>query len=237
MAHWLTTGIATLAILNNLLRLYLLGDPTQTMTVLVVVIVALGLFFFSFLSLMIILAGAWLGWLGVAVAQGSLTMWLPHGVALVMATAVSILIFHLRLRTMHRYGQLREEGERRRKESQYRVGQLETSLAVGQSITTILDLDLLLARVVELIHERYGHYYVGIYLIDDGKQHIQEKASAGKMERPLTPGGVALQVGKEGLIGWVAANGRPARVDNVAQDERYVQVAVLTETKSELACG
>lgn len=235
MAHWLAASIAGLAIFNNLLRLYLLGDPTQTMTVLVVVVVALGLFFFSRLSLMIILAGTWIGWFGIAIVQGQLRMWLPHGVALAMATAVAILIFHLRLRTMHRYEELRVESERRRQESQYRVGQLETSLAVGQSITTILDLDLLLARVVELIHERYGHYYVGIYLIDDEGQQVQEKASAGQMSRPLMPGGLALQVGEEGLIGWAAANGRPARVDDVTQDSRYMQVAVLSETKSELA--
>lgn len=235
MAHWLTAIIASLAIFNNLLRLHLLSDPTQTTTILVVVVVALGLFFFSHLSLLIILAGTWIGWLGVATAQGTLSTWLPHGVALMMATAVALLIFNLRLRTMHRYAKLREESERRRQESHYRAGQLETSLAVGQSINTILDLDVLLARVVELIHERYGHYYVGIYLIDDDGQHVQEEASAGKMGRPLLPGGLALKVGEEGLIGWVAANGQPARVDNVAQDERYMQVAVLSDTQSELA--
>jgi signal transduction histidine kinase len=234
MAHWLTAGIASLAIFNNLLRLYLLGDPSSTMTVLVVVIAALGLFFFSSLSLTIILIGTWIGWLGIAIAKGMVSLWLPHGVALVMATAVAILIFFLRLRTMHRYGQLREESERRRRETQYRAGQLETSLAVGQSITSILDLDVLLKRVVELIHERYGHYYVGIFLIEEDRQYVLEKASAG--ERAATiPGDMCLKVGEEGLIGWAAANGRAVRVDDVTQDNRYMTVADFSETKSELA--
>jgi nitrogen fixation/metabolism regulation signal transduction histidine kinase len=43
-----------------------------------------------------------------------------------------------------------------------RTQQLETSIAVGQRITSILDLDTLLNQVAQLITEHYGYYYVGI---------------------------------------------------------------------------
>jgi signal transduction histidine kinase len=87
---------------------------------------------------------------------------------------------------------------------------------------------------VTLIYERYGHYYVGIFLIDEDGCYVREQASAGELNVPLIQGGLCLKVGEEGLIGRVAANGRPVRVDDVAQDGRYVQVASLSETKSEL---
>ena len=232
--HWFAAVIAGLAIFNNLLRLYLLEDPNQTMTFLVIVIVSLGLFFLSRRALALTLIATWVGWLGIAIIKDAVGDWLSHAVMLILATAISILIFYLRLQTMRRYERLREESERRRQEAHYRAGQLETSLAVGQSITAVLDLELLLERVTTLIYERYGHYYVGIFLIDDDGQYVREKASAGEFNDLGSQRGLCLKVGEEGLIGWVAANGRPARVDDVTQDERFVQVAELSQTKSEL---
>ncbi|MCB8943439.1 MAG: GAF domain-containing protein [Ardenticatenaceae bacterium] len=231
--HLLTVVIAGLAVFNDLLRLYLLDAPGQTMVVLVIIVISAGLFFLSSWALAVVLAGTWVGWLGVVWAKGQGNGW-QDGVALLLATAVSALIFYLRLRTMRRYEHLREESERRRQEASYRAGQLETGLAVGQSITSILDPEILLERVVALIHERYNYYYVGIFLIDEEGQLVREEASAGEMAGPLVAGGLCLKVGEEGLIGWVAANGSPARVDDVARDGRYMQVAVLSETKSEL---
>ena len=233
-AHWLTMAVALLAVFNNLLRLHLLNDPTQTVTVLALIVVGIGMFFLSLPWLIAALVATWGGWVLIVWTRTAFVSWLQYTVALLLATAVSLLVFYLRRRTLRRYEQLREESERRRQELQYRAGQLETSLAVGQSITSILDLELLLEHVVTLIYERYGHYYVGVFLVDEEGQFVQEQASAGELAGPLVPGGLCLEVGSEGLIGWVAANGRSARVDDVSQDGRYMQVAALSATKSEL---
>jgi hypothetical protein len=47
-------------------------------------------------------------------------------------------------------------------ELHHRYRQLETSIAVVY-ITAILDLDQLLNYVVELIKDRYGYYFVGVF--------------------------------------------------------------------------
>ncbi len=48
-------------------------------------------------------------------------------------------------------------------------------------------------------------------------------------------GGVRLEVGEQGIIGWVAGSGLPLLVNDVSQDPRYVPNDALPATKSELA--
>lgn len=53
-----------------------------------------------------------------------------------------------------------------------RTVQLETSNQVGQQITSILDLQDLLDQVVDLIQMQFGYYFVGIWLLNDTKDHL-----------------------------------------------------------------
>jgi len=47
-----------------------------------------------------------------------------------------------------------------------RAVQLETSAKVARDITSILNIDLLLKRVVELIQETFGYYHVQVFLLE-----------------------------------------------------------------------
>lgn len=128
-----------------------------------------------------------------------------------------------------------QELQQSTEELQYRYLQLETSIAVGQHITSILDLDRLLNQVVELIKERFGYHYVGVFLLDERGDYVVARAGTGEAGRLLQERGFRLKIGEEGIIGWVARHGRLARIDNVAEDNRFVPVDIIPNTKSELA--
>ena len=126
--------------------------------------------------------------------------------------------------------------QERTNELHRRALQLETSLAVGHSITSILDLDKLLPQVVELIKERYGHNYVGVFLLDEGGQYIEAQAGTGEAGRILRQQHFRMRVGpdEKGLVNWVVTHRRPVRVDDVSEDDRYIPLEVVPNTRSEM---
>lgn len=120
-------------------------------------------------------------------------------------------------------------------ELHHRYLQLETSIAVGQRATSILDLDTLLNQVVELIREQFGYYYVGVFLLNESGAYIKARAGTGEAGRLLRERGFQLKVGQEGIIGWVAQHGRSLRSDDVSKDDRYIKVDIIPDTRSEIA--
>jgi len=133
------------------------------------------------------------------------------------------------------YADLEKMVQERTEELHHRYRQLETSIAVGHHITSILDLDQLLNYVVELIKDRYGYYFVGVFLLDESGTYVTAQAGTGEAGRVLRREGFRLKVGEEGIIGWVAKNRRLARIDDVSQDNRYLHRDIVPNTRSELA--
>lgn len=79
-------------------------------------------------------------------------------------------------------------------------------------------LEDLLARTTATASELLGVERVTIRLLDETRARLLLAARAG---RPVHPGDVQFTLG-EGLIGWVALNGRPLRVDRAQEDSRFV---------------
>jgi serine phosphatase RsbU (regulator of sigma subunit)/putative methionine-R-sulfoxide reductase with GAF domain len=111
-----------------------------------------------------------------------------------------------------------------------RVRQLETIGQVSRQVAAILELDLLFQQVVDLIHDNFGYYHVGLFTADPENQTVTFQASASTGDRQIT---FDVAWG-EGLIGWVAAHRQPALVEAVDQDPRYRCIDALDETQSEL---
>ena len=112
-----------------------------------------------------------------------------------------------------------------------RARQLETIGQVSREVTAILDLDELFDRVVNLIRDNFGYYYVGIFAVDAGQEAVSFEASASAGQQDV---GFEVEWG-EGLIGWVAAHAHPVLVNDVEHDTRYRCVEALEETQAELA--
>jgi signal transduction histidine kinase len=93
---------------------------------------------------------------------------------------------------------------------------------VSQQITSILEINDLLTRIVRLIQQTFNYYHVGIGLIEEDEVVYRVGAGAlwdnpGFQFKPAR-----LKVGSEGITGWVASTGQVALVLDVTQDSRYV---------------
>ncbi len=73
-----------------------------------------------------------------------------------MTTQLSNLIIGLETRV-----------EERTRDLKQRALQLETSAKVSREVSSILEIDELLVRVVELIHDNFGYYHTSINLMDE----------------------------------------------------------------------
>ena len=102
---------------------------------------------------------------------------------------------------------------------------------ISNQLSSILDVDQLLDKVVTSVSEALGYYHVSIALVE-GDETVFIKTIGG--EQPVVPG-TRLKIGQEGIVGWVAAHGQAVLVTDVTQDSRYYQHPALTSTRSELA--
>ncbi|HSN76643.1 MAG TPA: GAF domain-containing protein [Anaerolineae bacterium] len=118
-----------------------------------------------------------------------------------------------------------------------RVEQLATIAEVSSAIAAELDLDELLAKVVELIRERFDYYHVQVFLVEDDEHRAVFRASTGyDLNKLWTAQGRSLPFGA-GIIGWVAATGEHLLANDVSQEPRYLpdDPRLLPDTRSELA--
>jgi nitrate/nitrite-specific signal transduction histidine kinase len=113
---------------------------------------------------------------------------------------------------------------------QHRAVQLETSAHVSREITSILDIDTLLSRVVELIHAAFHYYCVHIFLVDANGQCLELRASSGA----FPPQHHRLSIGRGSLNGETVITNEAVLVDDVAADPRFLVDDALPETRAEL---
>jgi signal transduction histidine kinase len=115
---------------------------------------------------------------------------------------------------------------------QRRAGQFGVISEVGRHITSILDVDQLLERIVHLVRDSFGYYLVGIGL-NEGDVMITKTGAGPAWDDPeFQP--PRLKVGEEGIMGWVAGMGEHMLVRDVSQEPRYVFTPQTVNTRSEL---
>ncbi len=67
----------------------------------------------------------------------------------------------------------------REREERRRARDLETTTAIGEAISVAADVPSLAQTVTELIRERFGLYYVGLFLLDDADKWLVLHGGAG----------------------------------------------------------
>ncbi len=108
-----------------------------------------------------------------------------------MTAQIRDLINSLEQRVQERTHELREANQA----LEQRALQLETSAQVGREITSILDIDVLLNRVVELIQDAFGYYHVQVFLLEQDTRQFVMGASSGNRDiqhRRLDLGGKSI---------------------------------------------
>ena len=128
------------------------------------------------------------------------------------------------------------EASRLLDQTEHRARQLATSAQVSQFASSVLDLDTLLPRLVDLIREAFHYDHVQIFLMDAEDDYAELRASTGESGRQLLSVNHRLQKGSNSVIGAVTAENRPV----VALDTGLAGIVhkpnpYLPHTRSELA--
>jgi two-component system NarL family sensor kinase len=109
---------------------------------------------------------------------------------------------------------------------------LRLVLELGQRVTSMLDLDVLLPEACRLIAEAFNYHLVGISLLDPLDATRLFQAAAHPVERRL-PRSFRMPLGL-GLTGWVAKHSRPLLVNDVSREARYIAGPGREQTRAEL---
>ncbi len=119
-------------------------------------------------------------------------------------------------------------------ETRRRAQELEAINEVGQTITSVLELDGLIRQVVDITKARFGHYFVGITLVEGDRVIFRDGSTIGASDVRLERGRINLKLDGPGLIPQAAHAGEPVLVQDVLEEPRYIAVPELEGTRSEL---
>ena len=111
-----------------------------------------------------------------------------------------------------------------------RAVQLQTSAQVGREITSILDIDVLLPRVVEMIRDAFGYYHVQVFLVDRDANELVLRASSDKRSLQHR----RLDLGVASINARAAQTGEAVLANDVLHDPDFLPDSQLPETRSEL---
>ncbi len=112
---------------------------------------------------------------------------------------------------------------------------LETISRVAREVTSIRDLPSVLETATNLVHENFGYYHVGIFLLDDRKEYAILVATNSEGGRKMLDRGHQLKVGETGIVGYVAESLQARIALDVGNDAVYFNNPDLPQTRSELA--
>ncbi|MGE5264248.1 MAG: GAF domain-containing protein [Acidobacteriota bacterium] len=114
-----------------------------------------------------------------------------------------------------------------------RAEQFQIIAEIGRRATALLDTNQVMQQVTRLLQQAFNYYHVAIGLIEDDE--VVYRVGSGVLwdDPGFTFKPHRLRLGKEGLTGWVAANGIPLCVPDVDQEPRYVLMQG-SATRSEL---
>jgi PAS domain S-box-containing protein len=116
-----------------------------------------------------------------------------------------------------------------------RALQLQTATEVSRAASSILDPDELIRQVVDLIHERFGLYYVGLFLVDESGDWAVLRAGTGKAGRQMIAQGHKLEVKRTSMIGTCVINKQARIALDVGEAAARFDNPLLPKTRSEVA--
>ncbi len=119
--------------------------------------------------------------------------------------------------------------------------QLQAAAEVSRATGSILDPDELIQQVVKLTCERFGLYYVGLYLVDQtgevdghpGKWAVL-RAGTGEAGRQMVANGRRIEIGGDSMVGWCIANRKSRMEEHVSEEAARQKNPLLPGTRSKL---
>jgi len=118
---------------------------------------------------------------------------------------------------------------------QRRTMQLATAAEVSREAASILDLRQLLDNSVNLIRQRFGFYYAGLFLIDVENEWAVLEAATDDAGKALLASGHRLGVNSRSMVSWVTAHNAPRIALDVGVEPIRFNNPLLPDTRSEMA--
>ncbi len=119
-----------------------------------------------------------------------------------------------------------------------RARQLEAIAQIARAtLQESNDTHTLLTRIANLIHQHFGFYHVGIFLLDDDNRYavLQAVNSQSAGGQAMLTRQHKLFIGQTGIVGAVAASGLPRVVLDTSSDAVYFDNPDLPNTRAEIA--
>ena len=115
----------------------------------------------------------------------------------------------------------------------FRQVQMLTAAEISQVASSVLDLDELIQKVVELAQERFDLYYAGLFLVEEDWAVL--RAATGEAGKKMLEGGHRLEVNSDSMIGQCVGSGKARIALDVGQEAVRFDNPLLPLTRSELA--
>ncbi len=112
---------------------------------------------------------------------------------------------------------------------------IETAATLSEKLVAILNLEQLFEELVSRIHNAFGYYYVGAYLVDEDQQNLVIAAGTGQAGFEMKKAHHTLSMNKpNSLITRAARTGQTITIDNVLEMKDWVSNPFLPDTRSEM---
>jgi GAF domain-containing protein/HAMP domain-containing protein len=137
--------------------------------------------------------------------------------------------------THRRQVEINRQLEETVQQSERRATLLQASAQVSRAIVQIQDLETLLPQITHLISQHFGFYHAGIFLIDQAGRYAVLRATNSQGGQRMLERHHKLEVGSQGIVGYVTGTGQPRIALNVGADAVFFNNPDLPETRSEMA--
>ena len=120
-------------------------------------------------------------------------------------------------------------------DAQRRATRLQVAAEISRAASSLLSLDELLPKSVNLIRDRFDFYYAGIFLLDELSEWAVLRAGTGEAGSKMLAAGHRLLRGGDSMIGQCVATAEPRISLDVGEVETRFDNPLLPETRSEMA--
>ncbi|MBM3151022.1 MAG: GAF domain-containing protein [Chloroflexi bacterium] len=118
---------------------------------------------------------------------------------------------------------------------EFRSNQIRTASEISRIVSGVLEQPKLLQQVVDLLKERFGLYYAGVFLVDDRQRFAILQAGTGEAGQAMMAEGHKLMIAETSMIGWTILHRQPRIASDAGLDAVRFQNPNLPLTRSELS--
>lgn len=129
---------------------------------------------------------------------------------------------------------LEELVKMRTEDLQNRSRYLQAAIDVSRAATSLLEPEQLMHEAVNLILNQFDLYYVGLFLLDPGREWAVLRAGTGAAGKAMIDRGHRIRFGS-GMVGWSIANAQPRIAAEIERDAVRLATPELPDTRSEAA--